>query len=450
MDVSAADQVRDRLRAAHQGDGPLSIRQRRALLRGLQRAIGARKDALTSAASVDARGRSAREILRDELWPCHRAAAEARKHLKEWSLPEPVELPAVPFRPGRARVTYQPRGVVGIISARSAPIRTALSPLISAIAAGNRVILKPSEHTPQTAALLSTILSEVFGDAVAVVLQGGPAVGAALCRAGLDHLHVTGSAATGRAAMAAASASLTPISLAVGGKSPAVIHPSYPIATAARRIMAAKLVGAGQSCVAPDYVLCPADKVDAFVAACAESVTALYPTLAENPEYAAIVDDEHRWRLSSWVDEAVSAGATKHELNPAGEDLSGSPKLAPVVLTGVPEDTAVRSEEIFGPLLVVVPYADAPGAIWPPPPRLYCFDNNRRRAQAQAQAAGGVTINHGEVHGVHHLLPGGFVGFETFSRRVPVYAVGRPSLLPALRRPFLSRVVERLMRLLMR
>jgi acyl-CoA reductase-like NAD-dependent aldehyde dehydrogenase len=300
------------------------------------------------------------------------------------------------------------------------------------------------------------------------VVTGGAEVGDAFSRLPLDHLLFTGSTAVGRKVMAAASDRLTPVTLELGGKSPALVHESFSLSTAATRIAMGKLFNSGQTCIAPDYVLCPEDKVADFVSAYQAAVKKLYPTIVANEEYTSIINDRHRGRLQGLLSQAVQAGATATEVNPAGEDFSVSPKMAPVILTGLSEDAEILKEEIFGPLLPVVAYKTLPDAIKyinarPRPLALYYFDRRRSRIRQvmSETVSGGVTVNHTLVHAALDVLPfggvgesgmgsyHGFHGFETFSHRKSIIEASRMNLLPVLMRPRLYRMTRAVLRLMM-
>jgi coniferyl-aldehyde dehydrogenase len=463
----SAQQAYDRLRSRFNEVGPLSIRDRRKALRALEKALVARKAEISAAISADFNGRAPGETFISEIFGAHAAARHARRHVKEWAQPEAVELPWF-YKPARSRMEYQPLGVVGIISPWNYPLLLAVSPIAGAIAAGNRILLKPSELTPQTSALLARVLPEVLGDDVIAVVTGGAEVGDAFSRLPLDHLLFTGSTAVGRKVMAAASDRLTPVTLELGGKSPALVHESFSLSTAATRIAMGKLFNSGQTCIAPDYVLCPEDKVADFVSAYQAAVKKLYPTIVANEEYTSIINDRHRGRLQGLLSQAVQAGATATEVNPAGEDFSVSPKMAPVILTGLSEDAEILKEEIFGPLLPVVAYKTLPDAIKyinarPRPLALYYFDRRRSRIRQvmSETVSGGVTVNHTLVHAALDVLPfggvgesgmgsyHGFHGFETFSHRKSIIEASRMNLLPVLMRPRLYRMTRAVLRLMM-
>lgn len=460
-------QAYDRLRARFSEAGPLSLKDRRRTLRALEKALVARKVEITAAISADFKGRAPSETFLSEIYGAHSAARHARRHVKEWMLPEPVEIPWF-YRPARSRMEYQPLGVVGIISPWNYPLLLAVSPLAGAIAAGNRVLIKPSELTPQTSALLAKLLPEVLGDDVVAVVTGDAEVGQAFSRLPLDHLLFTGSTEVGRKVMAAASENLTPVTLELGGKSPALIHESFSMKTAATRIAMGKLFSSGQTCIAPDYVLCPEDKVGDFVSAYQTAVKKLYPTLIANEEYTSIINARHRQRLNGLLSQAVQAGASATEINPAGEDFSDSTKMAPVVLTDIPKDAAILKEEIFGPLLPVVPYKTLSDAtkyinVRPRPLALYYFDRRRNRIRQvmSETVSGGVSVNHTLVHASLDMLPfggvgqsgmgsyHGFHGFETFSHRKSIIEASRMNFLPVLMRPRLYRMTRAFLQLIM-
>jgi len=268
--------------------------------------------------------------------------------------------------------------------------------------------------------------------------------------------------------MRAAADNLTPVTLELGGKSPAIVGRGIAIEAAAEKILYGKCLNAGQTCIAPDYVLVPEERVDAFVAAAKRTVAKLYPTLAANPDYTAIVNDRHRARLRGYLEDAVARGATAIEINPASEDLSASPKMPPTLLTGVGGSMRVMQDEIFGPLLPLVPYRSLDDAIAfvnarPRPLALYVFDRDAAaidRVLAET-TSGGVTVNETILHIAQEDLPFGGVGpsgmgeyhgragFETFSKRKAVFVQSRLSGLALFRPPYGKRF-QALARLLMR
>jgi len=234
-------------------------------LQRLRAAFKAQLDAFAAAMSADFGRRSRHESLLSDGMTVLNEIDHLRRHLRRWMKPKRAPADWL-FAPARTEVRYQPLGVVGVIAPWNYPVNLALNPLAAAIAAGNHVMLKPSEHTPRTSALLAELLARVFpADRVATVL-GGPDVAAAFAALPFDHLFFTGSTAVGRRVMAAAAQNLTPVTLELGGKSPAIVAPGYPLATAAARIAAGKFLNAGQTCIAPDYVLLPRAALAPFAA----------------------------------------------------------------------------------------------------------------------------------------------------------------------------------------
>jgi coniferyl-aldehyde dehydrogenase len=390
------------------------------------------------------------------------------RHLGAWMKPERRAVP-LHFLPGRAWVVYQPLGVVGIISPWNYPVSLALSPLATALAAGNRVMLKPSEYTPATADLMARLLGEAFPEDEVAVVVGGPDVGTAFSSLPFDHLFFTGSGSVGRAVMRAASENLVPVTLELGGKSPALVDNDCPLDRAARSIAHAKLLNAGQTCVAPDYALVPAEQVDQFVACFADQVKLMFPRLVDNPDYTSIVSPRHYQRLNRLVADARSKGARVVELNPAGEDFEGQTgrKFTPTLLLDVTESMTAMQDEIFGPVLPVKGYRDFDQAIafinsQPRPLALYYFGHDRgHRAQVLSRTtSGGVTINDALLHYLQDDLPFGGVGasgmgtyhgregFLTFSHRKAVFQQAALSGADLLRPPYGKRI-ERIARLLM-
>jgi acyl-CoA reductase-like NAD-dependent aldehyde dehydrogenase len=347
--------------------------------------------------------------------------------------------PSIWFRPGRARIIPQPLGVVGIIVPWNYPLFLAISPLAAALAAGNRVMLKMSEFTPRTGELLAELIARHFtADDVAVVL-GDAAVGADFARLPFDHLLFTGSTKVGHDIMRMAADNLTPVTLELGGKSPVIVGPDYPLEKAAERIMVGKLLNAGQTCIAPDYVLLPAGREQEFVDAARTVVARCFPAMATTPDYTSIINERHYQRLQGYVSDAQERGARIEPLSMAAADATQR-KLPPLALLDVNDDMRVMQDEIFGPLLPVLPYADLDAAIsyvnrHPRPLALYYFghDGAARDRVLNETVAGGVTVNDTILHIAQEELPFGGVGpsgmgqyhgiegFRTFSKQKAVF-----------------------------
>ena len=459
----------------------LFARHREAFARQPFPAAAARKDLLgrlealvkdhagewAEAISRDFGGRSRHETELLEVFPSLEGIRHARAHLRRWMKPE-RRATSLWFLPGSSAVVPQPLGVVGIVVPWNYPLYLAIGPLVPALAAGNRAMVKMSETTPATGELLARLAAQHFPGGEVTVVNGGPDVAQAFCRLAFDHLLFTGSSGVGRHVMRAAAENLTPVTLELGGKSPAIVGRGFPVAEAAGRVMFGKCLNAGQTCIAPDYALVPEESVAAFVDAARAAVASLYPTLAANPDYTAIVDDRHRDRLARLLADALARGAQAHEINPAGEDVAASGKRAPTILTGVDGSMAVMREEIFGPLLPLVPYRTLDEAIGfvnarPRPLALYVFEHDGAAVDRVIEntVSGGVAVNETIVHIAQDDLPFGGVGesgmgryhgregFDTFSQRKAVFRQSRLNGLKLFRAPY-GRRFEALVRLLLR
>jgi len=302
-----------RQRSAFLRDGSPSVARRRADLDTLGAAVRAHRQQLVAAVNADFGHRSGQETSYMDLMPIVEGIRYLRRNLDRWVRPEPRDV-GLHFRPGSNRVVYQPLGVVGIISPWNYPVTLALMPLATALAAGNRAMIKPSEMTPATSALLTSMLGEVFDAEQVAVVLGDAGVGAAFASLPFDHLLFTGSTSVGRAVMRAASENLVPVTLELGGKSPAVVDRGSSLKRAARSIAWGKLGNAGQTCVAPDYALVADDDVEAFITAFTAEVEMLYPGIASNPDYATIISDRHHARLTGYLDDARARGARVREI----------------------------------------------------------------------------------------------------------------------------------------
>ncbi|KFN44135.1 coniferyl aldehyde dehydrogenase [Arenimonas oryziterrae] len=428
----------ERLRAA-QRQHIATYDERRDALDRLGQAVRRYRDELVLACSADFGRRAPLETLGADVLVTLDEIGHARKHLRRWMRPtrRPVNLT---FRPARGELRYQPLGVVGIVAPWNYPFQLAIIPLVNALAAGNRAMIKPSEFTPQVSALIAKMLGEVFTADQVVVMQGGAELAAAFTQLPFDHLLFTGSTAVGRHVMAAAAPNLTPVTLELGGKSPALIAPDYPIEQAADRIAFGKCFNAGQTCVAPDYVLVPRDKRDAFVDALMASFARRYPTLADNPDYTAIVNSRQATRLRDWLEEARARGTVIRQHLPAGETLpTGIEIVPPTVLIDPPDDCQVMRQEIFGPLLPVKSYDTHEEALAfilarDKPLAFYPFDRDGARVARSLDriSAGTACVNDVIIQFGQDELPIGGVGasgmghyhghagFLTFSKAMPV------------------------------
>jgi coniferyl-aldehyde dehydrogenase len=400
---------------AREMNPPLHVRRDR--LDRLSRLAKTHREAIIAAISADFGHRSRHETDLAEIFIVLSAIRHTRRHLRRWMKARRVPTP-LHLMPASSEVIRQPLGVVGVISPWNYPFQLALLPVAAALAAGNRAMLKPSELTPRFSELLARAVSESFAPDEFAVVPGDVDVGRAFSHLPFDHLFFTGSTNVGRQVALAAASNLTPVTLELGGKSPAIIDLDCDLPVAARRLAFGKLLNAGQTCVAPDYVLVPRASADAFVAAMRESVAAMYPTIDANPDYTSIVSDRHYGRLSDLVAGAKAQGATAIPLVDATSSAGATArKFPPTLLVGVDDGMAVMQEEIFGPLLPILPYDSLDEAIdfvnrRPHPLALYWFGERRERRDRvlRGTIAGGVTTNDACLHVSQENLPFGGVG----------------------------------------
>lgn len=415
--------------------------QRRQWLKSLRELLLEHQQPLIEAIDRDFEGRSADETLLAELLPSVQGLRHAERHLHRWMKPSRRKV-GLAFQPARAQVLYQPLGVVGVIVPWNYPLLLAIGPLTGALAAGNRVMLKLSEATPATGLLLKALLERVFPNDLVSVVIGEVEVGQAFSRLPFDHLLFTGATTVGRHVMSAAAQNLTPVTLELGGKSPAIVSDSVPLDTAAERIAFGKLVNAGQTCVAPDYVLVPRERLDAFAEAYRRAVHRLYPSIADNPDYSAIINPRQLQRLEHLLADARDKGARVLDLYP-GEPRQGR-RLPPHLVLEASDDMQVMQDEIFGPLLPLVPYDTLEQALAyvqqrPRPLALYYFgyDRGEQAHVLRHTHSGGVCLNDTLLHVAQDDLPFGGIGasgmghyhghegFLTFSKAKAVLAKQR-------------------------
>jgi acyl-CoA reductase-like NAD-dependent aldehyde dehydrogenase len=400
-----------------------TIKARQARLLALERALIANRDKLAAAISEDFGHRSVHETQILEIYTTVAAARYAAKHLPRWARPE--KRPAsLYFIPARNRVICQPLGVVGIVAPFNFPVYLSIGPLVGALAAGNRVLLKLSEYTPRTGLALAEVLGVVFAPGEVAVVNGGREISAAFCKLPFDHLLFTGSPRVGRLVMQAASANLTPVTLELGGKSPVLIDDHISWAPMVKRIMAGKTLNAGQTCVGPDYVLLPRGTEHRFARHAETAIAELYPLLNSNPDYSSIASEAHYTRLTGLLADARRQGARLIELNSGGGELSASDRrIAPTLVLDVKPSMLICQDEIFGPILPLIPYESLDDAIEyigqrPRPLALYCFSRRRAfiREVLRRTASGSVGINAVMRQAAQPELPFGGVGESGFGR----------------------------------
>ena len=436
-------------------------------LRRLRQSIKSNANRIATLISEDFGNRSRHETLIADVWPVLAAIRHSTKHLSRWMKPSRVPV-GVELSWGHARILCQPVGVVGIISPWNYPFQLALIPLMSALAAGNRVMLKPSELTPRTAEFLAEFLARLFPPEKVATVLGDATVGAAFSRLPFDHLLYTGSTAVGRLVMQAAAANLTPVTLELGGKSPCIVGEDARLPAAVDSIIYGKLLSAGQTCIAPDYVLVPERLCEEFIKLAAQAVKKFYPSLKVNPDYTSIVNERHYRRIMQYLDEAKRMGARVIELNPAEElFVAGERKLPPTLVVDPDDELALMREEIFGPVLAIKTYRRMEDAIdyvnrRPRPLALYYFGTGRagRDEILRKTVAGDVSVNNTLMHILVNDLPFGGVGasgigayhgefgFQTFSHRKGVFVQSRINSTVLLRPPY-GRLAKWMLKLLM-
>jgi len=444
------------LRDAWIAKGGLSVAQRCAILKALRSSLRQRADDYVAAISADFRGRSRHETLLTEIAVVISAIDYTLPRIKKWARPSSIAL-GFPIWPARGGLVPQPRGVVGVVAPSNYPLQLALMPLVSAISAGCRVLIKPSEMTPRTAQLIAQHIGEIFDPSIIGVVCGDANLSAQFVRLPFDALLFTGSHRTGAKVAEAAAANMTPLILELGGKSPVIVDRGADLVTAAESIIAGKLMNAGQTCVAPDYVLVARENYDGLVGELKAAARKLYPD-REARDYSAILSDTAIARL----EKLESAEQTLDLLD---SDIA-APRFQPKLILSPARNHAVMTEEIFGPLLSILTYDTIDEAIemvrsQPPALVIYWFGgkNERFHAVIAKTMSGAVSINETVLHAGISALPFGGVGgsgigryhgkagFDAFSNQRVIFEQSKWSLTRLLRPPFRMRADRILRRL---
>lgn len=457
--IDAADLL-GRQRSAFLREAPPSLAQRRARLARLRAVVLAYRDEVKEAISADFGHRSHHETDIMELVGVIQSIDYLTRNLRRFMKRERRHV-GLFYRSGRAWVEYQPKGVVGVMAPWNYPFSLTFIPLATALAAGNRVMLKPSELTPRTSEVIRRMLADTFpADEVAVVL-GGPEVGAAFSGLPFDHLLFTGSTQVGRKVMKAASDNLVPVTLELGGKSPVIVARGHVDERTMGSIVFGKLSNGGQTCVAPDYALVHEDDLEAFVARFDAMVSRFYPEGPASPDYTSIVSDRHYDRLVGLIEDARRRGARVVETGVRPQRaISRVRTLVPTLVIGASDESAIMQEEIFGPILSVRTYRTMEEAIdyvnaRPRPLALYYFGNQDGECETllKRTTSGNTGINSTLMHVAQDDLPFGGVGpsgmgayhgiegFRAMSHAKGVFVQGRWSLPSLLRAPF-GKVVD--------
>jgi coniferyl-aldehyde dehydrogenase len=437
------DAILQSQRAAFAAELPVSLNARKDRLKRCSALMIEHGAAFADAVSEDFGHRSHTQSMMADVLASVRQAKHALKNIAQWMRPEKRKLDfPLGLLGASARVEFQPKGVIGIIVPWNFPIQLTMGPLIGALGAGNRAMIKSSEFTPAVSALFETLAPQYFATDEVAFFSGGPDVGQAFAKLAFDHLIFTGATGIGRHILHAAADNLTPVTLELGGKSPVIVGKSANMAQAAERIAMGKMMNAGQICLAPDYVMVTPDQEAALIDGIRGAVTTMYPTLLENDDYTSVINARHRDRLRGYLDDARDKGAEIIEINPANEDFAGSNgNKMPLYIVRNPTDAMrVMQEEIFGPVLPVKTVASTDAAIayvnaHDRPLGLYYFGSDRGEEQRvlDRTISGGVTVNDVVFHVSMEDLPFGGVGpsgmgsyhgldgFKTFSHAKSIY-----------------------------
>ena len=402
------------------------------------------QDKIVEALNADFSGRSREVTLLSDLGPAIAPMKHAKKQLRKWMRPEkrPAMFP-LGLLGGRARIEYQPLGVVGVISPWNFPVNLTFGPLAGILAAGNRAMIKPSEFTPETSAVMVEMVAEAWDEKEVAIFDGGPEVGQAFSGLAFDHLLFTGATSIARHIMAAAAKNLVPVTLELGGKSPVIISRTADVEKSLGRIMLGKTLNAGQICLAPDYLMVPEEKLHEVIAASQKAVAEMYPSILNNDQYTSVVNERHFDRLNGYLAEAEEKGQKIIAINPADEDFSqqdGTRKIPPTLILEPADGLKVMEEELFGPLLPILTYKEFEETIAyvnskPRPLAAYYFGQDKQEEEAvlTRTTSGGACINDVIMHITHEELPFGGVGpsgmgsyhghqgFKTFSHAKSVY-----------------------------
>ncbi|TLM73986.1 coniferyl aldehyde dehydrogenase [Microbulbifer harenosus] len=458
----------EKQRQAHLANPAPDHTQRINDLKALARMIREHQDELVQAVSRDYGNRSHHETLFAEIYPALDGIKDTIKRLKKWMKPQRRHIDFTAFPTSSTKVIPQPLGVVGVIVPWNFPINLSFGPLINIFAAGNRAMVKMSENSRNLTALLARISGDYFPEDKLVFIEETGGVGVEFSTLKFDHLIFTGSGATGRKVMAAAAANLTPVTLELGGKSPAIVGPDYDIDTAVERVLFWKLFNAGQICTTVDYLLLPEDKVDAFVEKAKKIFRKRYPDI-QHPDYTSVIDQRSFQRIWQTLDDAVQKGASAIDLTDGQGSRDDPMKKFPAhLLIHVSEEMDVMKREIFGPLLPIKTYknreevaayinsGDRPLAIYP-----FTRDKNLQNFYIDNVMSGGVSVNNAVLHVGQHDIPFGGVGesgmghyhghegFLTFSKLRPVFYQGPLDPLKLLMPPY-GKVADKMMKLMLR
>ena len=438
--------VLDNQRSAFRSEGPVALETR---IDRIDRCIALlvdNRDAICDAVDRDFGCRSKYVTQMTDIMTSVGSLKFVKKNLKHWMKPQKRATPMpMGLFGARARVHYQPKGVIGIMTPWNVPVNMIFSPLADILGAGNRAMVKPSEFTPHTAELMKSLFAQYFEESEIAVVTGGPEVGAAFSALPLDHIIFTGAGTIGRLVLRAAAENLVPVTLELGGKSPVIVSDDCDINLAAERIITGKAMNGGQLCVSPDYCFVPQSRMEAFIHHCQEVIREQYPTVQNNPDFVACINQRHFDRVKAYIDEAKEKGTRVIQLSPESEDWSSREQhKIPLHLVVDPDDSlGCMQDEIFGAVLNIKAYSNVQDVIEfinerERPLALYYFgDNKEEQAKVLRETiSGGVSLNAVTMHVACDDMPFGGVGqsgmgnyrgydgFRTFSHARSIYTQG--------------------------
>ncbi len=469
VDTSAARmrEILDNQKAAHIREGAPSAELRIDRIDRCINQLLKYKDDIADALAADFGHRSKDQSAFTDVVSSLGPLKHSKKHVRKWMKAEKrkVEMP-LNLLGAKARVEYQPKGTIGVISPWNFPVQLTFAPLANIFAAGNRAMIKPSEFTEETSALMKKMIEEAFDENEMAVVTGGPEVGGAFASLPFDHIIFTGATSIAHHVMRAAADNLVPLTLELGGKSPVIMGRSADIEKTAKRIMNGKSLNAGQICLAPDYVFTPEESVDQFVGEAQKAVATMFPSgLKDNDDYTSVINQRHFDRLQGYLDDARQKGAEIVEINPQNENFSQQPhhKIPPTLVLNPTDDMAVMQDEIFGPLLPVKTYKDVDETIayinsHDRPLGLYYFGSDKAEEEKvlSRTTSGGVTVNDVIFHVAQEDLPfggigpsgmgsyHGYDGFKEFSHPKSIYTQTGNEILAMFRPPYTDKFRKQL------
>lgn len=439
--------ILEKQKASFLAEGYVSYETRINRLNKLEALLHDNIDSLCEAMSEDFGHRSLHQSKVADFYGSFEALKHTKKHLKKWMKDEKRKPPApLGLMGAKARIHYQPKGVIGNITTWNFPVFVASTPLIGILAAGNRAMVKLTEVTPKTSALLQRLFSEYFDESEVVGITGGPEVGAAFSALPLDHIIFTGATSVGKYILKGAADNLTPVTLELGGKSPVVVSRSADIKESALRIFTGKALNVGQVCISPDYIFVAEEQLDEFVKAAEDHIKTMFPTMLNNNDYSSVVNARHYQRLNAVIEEAQQHTDVK-VINPANESFDnqdGTHKIPMTLVINPDDNLKAMQDEIFGPIVCIKTYKVIDEVIDyinanPRPLALYYFGRDKQEEiqVTSSTTSGGVAINDVIAHaGVEDIPFGGigpsgmgnyhgFDGFKTFSHAKSIFTQSR-------------------------